>query len=520
MTEPTAAAKASPTRLLSLEHLHYVLPGQQAPLFDDLNLEVRPGETVVIMGGSGTGKSTLAELIFGLRDLGAAGSGKITLDRARSALLLQRGAVFEHLSVGGNLRLVLARAGRPAHPEVLAEKLAEVGLGHHALDRRADTLSGGEQRRLALARALCADPAFLYFDEPSAGLDRDNVVRQGELIRQVVRGGHKGAVVVTHDPLLTALVADRVLVLRDGGLREVLAWPDSPDTLSKEQALERVRQVEAALAGQLGARALGPPARPASRLGRLVAALDPLAVGDHVLGALRAVLALPEGLRHPRDFLGMTWRSLWLAGVGGVPFFALIGAILGATFIMILLAASLLPARVTLEKVQAVPLTALVAPLAGFLFSARSGSAVASWLGGMAYSRQVDALDTLGIPPDRYLRAPVWLGMVLAYSLNAAVLFGAMWAGAWALCWAKVGIADPTPYLQPFGNEVITIQAILKLPLYAVIAASVTTHIGLRRKATSEAVARGITRVIIVCTVAVALTELLFAGVMVLEGGA
>lgn len=513
--------KDAPSRapLLALGGLTYVLPGHEEPLFDGLDLEVRAGETVVLMGGSGTGKSTLAELIFALRR-GSEGGGTVSLNRDRAALLLQNGAVFEHLSVGGNLGLVLRRAGRPCTPEVLRAALDEVGLAHHALDRRADTLSGGEKRRLALARALCADPDFLYFDEPSAGLDLDNVVRQGRLIRQIVRQGKKGAVVVTHDPLLTALVADRVLVLEGGALRPLLDWPDSPDQLDEAAERARTRQVEAALPGHLAPRSLGASAQARSRLGRLAATVDPLAAGDHVLGALRAVLSLPASLRHPRDFLGIAWRSLWLAGLGGVPFFGLIGAILGATFIMILLGASLLPARVTLEKVQAVPLTAMVAPLAGFLFSARSGSAVASWLGGMAYSRQVDALDTLGISPDRYLRAPVWLGMVLSYALGAAVLFGAMWGGAWLLCWLKVGIVDPTPYLQPFGNEQITWQAIIKLPLYAVLAASVTTHIGLGRKSTSEDVARGITRVIIVCTVLVALTELAFAGVMVIGSGA
>ena len=115
-------------------------------------------------------------LIFGL------------FDTSRAVLLLQRGAVFEHLTVGGNVGLVLRRAGRPSGFEAIRAALARVNLDHHAQARRADTLSGGEQRRLALARALSVDPEFLYFDEPSAGLDLDNVLAQGRLIRQVIRG--------------------------------------------------------------------------------------------------------------------------------------------------------------------------------------------------------------------------------------------------------------------------------------------------------------------------------------------
>lgn len=511
-------AEPEPAPLLEVKGLSYTLPGQGSPIFEDLDLTVRPGETVVIMGGSGTGKSTFASLLFDLRP-GARHGGEIRLDLARSALLLQTGAVFEHLTVGGNLRLVLRRFGKPSGPEAVQAALEKVKLDHHPQGRRADTLSGGEQRRLALARALCADPDFLYFDEPSAGLDLDNVLRQGRLIRQVVRSGRKGAVVVTHDPLLTALVADRVLVLEEGRLAPLLTWQDAPDALAPEEEVARTRAVEEVVAGRFVPRA-GTPKPPEPAVLRLGRALSPLALGDYALGALRAFGALPGALRHPGDFLSIGWRGLYLAGVGGIPFFALIGLILGATFIMILLGASILPARITLDKVQAIPLTAIAAPLTGFLFSARSGSAIASWLGGMTYSRQVDALKTLAIDPDRYLRSPVWLGMAAAYALSTAVFFGAMWAGAWLLCRVKVGIEDPTPYLQPFGNDQITTQALMKIPLYAAVTATVTTHLGLQPKPTSEAVARGITRVIIVCTVVVALTELLFAGLLAVGGGA
>jgi len=503
--------------LLRVTALRFTFPGQRRPIFDGLELTVRAGETVVVMGGSGTGKSTLAELFFALRPWKH--DGEIVFDRSRAALLLQPGAVFEHLSIGQNLGLVLRRFGKPHHPEAIVEALAGVKLDHHPPSRRSDTLSGGEQRRLALARALCADPDFLYFDEPSAGLDLDNVYSQGRLIRQVVRRGSKGAVVVTHDPLLAALVADRVLLLTEGSLEELTAWPDSPDALEEPEERKRFEQIESAVTGRFKPRP-GERDQEPSWARRFLRALNPLTLGDYALGALRSVTSLPGALRHPRDFLSIFWRSLNLSGVGGIPFFTLIGGILGATFIMILLGASILPARITLDKVQAVPLTAIAAPLVGFLFAARSGSALASWLGGMTYTRQVDALRTLAIDPDKYLRSPVWLGMVVAYALCTAVFFCAMWGGAWVLCRIKVGIDDPTPYLQPFGNEQITTQALMKIPLYAVIASTVTTQIGLQPKPTSESVARGITRVIIVCAVAVALTELMFAGLLALGGGA
>jgi len=513
----TDEAPKKPKPLLEVSALRFNLPGHQTPLFDGIDLRVSQGETVVIMGGSGTGKSTLAELAFGLRTEFTY-EGDLQLDRHRAALLLQTGAVFEHLSIGGNLALVLRRFGKPHDSEAIGEALAAVKLEHHPPSRRADTLSGGEQRRLALARALCADPDFLFFDEPSAGLDLDNVYSQGRLIRHVVRRGGKGAVVVTHDPLLAALTADRVLLLTGGRLEDLAAWEGSADRLAPDEERQRLDSLERAVLGRFKARVGERTAAP-GLVPRLVGALSLLAVGDYARDGLRALGALPGSLRHVRDFLSIFWRSFRLAGLGGVPFFALIGAILGATFIMILLGASILPARITLDKVQAVPLTAITAPLVGFLFAARSGSALASWLGGMTYSRQVDALRTLAIAPDKYLRAPVWLGMVLAYALCTVVFFCAMWVGAYVLCRVKVGIPDPVPYLEPFGNAQITTQALMKIPLYAVVAATVTTRIGLLPKPTSESVARGITRVIIVCTVVVALTELMFAGLLALGGG-
>ncbi len=515
MTEELAPETSKP--LLEVSALRFTLPGQKTPLFDGIDLRVDPGETVVIMGGSGTGKSTLAELMFGLRaDFHY--DGDLRLDRHGAALLLQSGAVFEHLSIGGNLSLVLRRFGKPHDLEAITDALAQVKLDHHPPGRRADTLSGGEQRRLALARALCADPDFLFFDEPSAGLDLDNVYRQGRLIRDVVQRGGKGAVVVTHDSLLAALVADRVLLLTDGRLEELATWPESPDALSVDEEQRRLKSLEKSVLGRFKPRA-GERTEVPGLVPRLLGALNPLAIGDYAREGLRALTSLPGSARHFRDFASIFWRSFRLAGLGGVPFFTLIGAILGATFIMIILGASILPARITLDKVQAVPLTAITAPLVGFLFAARSGSALASWLGGMTYSRQVDALRTLAIGPDKYLRAPVWLGMVLAYALSSVVFFCAMWVGAYVLCRVKVGIGDPLPYLKPFGNAQITTQALMKIPLYAVVAATVTTRIGLMPKPTSESVARGITRVIIVCSVVVALTELMFAGLLALGGG-
>ena len=129
MTDSTAEKTPPKAPLLELSALRFTLPGQKTPLFESIDLSVTPGETVVIMGGSGTGKSTLAELAFGLR-AEFHFEGELRLDRRRAALLLQTGAVFEHLSIGGNLALVLRRFGKPHDRDAIATVSPTSGVTH------------------------------------------------------------------------------------------------------------------------------------------------------------------------------------------------------------------------------------------------------------------------------------------------------------------------------------------------------------------------------------------------------
>ena len=495
--------------LLDVKGLSFSHP-EGPKIFENLNLSVKRGETVVIMGGSGVGKTTLAELIFDLKD-GSEYTGKIKIKKRTAALLLQEGALFEHLTVGGNLVMVLRRHGISPTRQHLKEILDEVGLGALNPRRRTDTLSGGQKRRLALARALCANPKLLYCDEPSAGLDLDSVLELGRLLRRVARTKGRGAVIVTHDPLLAALTADRVLLMENLGLSHLVSWPDSPDDLSDGEIAARARETEDLVKGRLTTGIYDERGKSTRKTTQILEQFSPLKIGDYTLGTLKALTSIPSSLYYLRDFVSVFTRAFRLSGTSGVPFFLLVGGILGATFIMILLGASILPARVTLDKVGAVPLTAIAPPLAGFLFASRSGSAISSWLGSMGHSRQLDALKSLRISPDAYLRAPCFLAMILAFFLASLSLFIAMWAGAWLMVTYNVGITDASSFLKPFNNPQITFHAQVKIPLYAILCAAVTTHIGMRPKKSAEAVARGTTHVIIVGTILVVLVELLFA---------
>ena len=193
-----------------------------------VSMTVQPGEWVAIMGPSGCGKSTLLHLLGGLDDpdggtvaLGADELGRLKV-AARAVLRRQKvGYVFQqynlvpHLNVAANIDLPqrLAGAGRKATKARTAELLSALGLAEkaHALP---STLSGGEQQRVAIGRALANRPALLLADEPTGALD--TAASQGviDLLEQQ-HGAGQTIVMVTHDPGVAA-VADRTIHLLDG----------------------------------------------------------------------------------------------------------------------------------------------------------------------------------------------------------------------------------------------------------------------------------------------------------------
>lgn len=173
----------------------------------DVNLELRAGEFVAIVGRSGSGKSTLLRILAGL-DRGAAGEVLVT---ERRMMVFQDARLLPWLSVLDNVVLGLpsgeSTAGRDA--------LGEVGLSGH---ERAwpKTLSGGEAQRVALARALVRRPQLLLLDEPFGSLDAITRLQMHDLLRRLHAAHRPGTLLVTHDIDEALALADRVLVLANG----------------------------------------------------------------------------------------------------------------------------------------------------------------------------------------------------------------------------------------------------------------------------------------------------------------
>lgn len=203
-------------------------------IHDGLDLEVRRGEVLGVVGGSGTGKSVLLREIIGLQ---RPSDGRITLLgeevwgltrkqrqalATRTGVLFQDGALFSSLTVAENIQVAMREhlALKPAlMDELAALKVAMVGLPPEAGAKRPAELSGGMRKRAGLARALALDPEILFLDEPTAGLDPIGAAAFDQLIRSLKQSLDLTVFMVTHDLDSLAAVCDRIAALVDKKVR-------------------------------------------------------------------------------------------------------------------------------------------------------------------------------------------------------------------------------------------------------------------------------------------------------------
>lgn len=210
-------------------------------VIDDLQLDVRPGEFVALLGRSGCGKSTLLRILAGLdRDI----EGTVLVPR-RKAVAFQAPRLMPWKKVWRNVLL-----GLPGGPEraVAEQALTEVGLTHRA-NAWPKTLSGGEAQRASLARALVREPDLLLLDEPFGALDALTRIKAQRLVGELWRRRGCAVLLVTHDVEEAVLLADRVLVM-DGG---VIAYETQVDLdRPRDIADPRFAELRAGLLERLG----------------------------------------------------------------------------------------------------------------------------------------------------------------------------------------------------------------------------------------------------------------------------
>ena len=200
-------------------------------VLDGLDIDCSSGESLVVIGGSGTGKSVLVKCILGLLHPEA---GSIYIDGAETVglphaarermlqkfgMLFQGSALFDSLNVWENVAFGLVQGRgmeRAAARDIALAKLAAVGLGPEVSLLRTSELSGGMQKRVALARAIAAEPEIVFFDEPTTGLDPIMADVINDLIVECVREVGTTAVSITHDMVSARKIADRIAMLYQG----------------------------------------------------------------------------------------------------------------------------------------------------------------------------------------------------------------------------------------------------------------------------------------------------------------
>ncbi len=221
------------------------------PVLNNLNLDIRKGETMVIIGRSGCGKSVLlkhivrilkpdsGEIFINGENVFALDRNKLNNLRMKIGVLFQEGALFDSLSVGENVGFLLLEHSKKSREEIfkyIKKKLAMVGL-INIEDLKPAELSGGMKKRVGLARAICANPEIILYDEPTAGIDPIMAAVINDLIKKLHNQLKVTSLVVTHDIKSAYKIADRIAMLYHGEIiavgtpREI---KDSPNAIVRQ----------------------------------------------------------------------------------------------------------------------------------------------------------------------------------------------------------------------------------------------------------------------------------------------
>ena len=519
---------------LDVRGLRVALPDGRI-LIDGVDLTIGEGEVVVLLGGSGAGKSTFARVLFEREELDAAGfevvAAKLDLDRGQLGLVPQRGALFDHLDVRGNLELALRhaekRTGDVAKPaDEAADWLTRVGLDRKLADAGTPVtkLSGGQAQRVAVARVLASRRKLLFLDEPSVGLDPHRVRVLARLIREQVKALGISAIVVTHDVALAAGVGDRLflLSLENRKLEHLFAdrWPGALEDPghAPEVRGKWLVELEALLVDHLEEHGDRPPpsgTRPARRVLAAIGRFAEPVIAPFRVAVTAAIRVPGQLVKHPGDFAVVARRVFAQTLVRPLIFYAIVSTLIGYTVLFVVSKVGGAGVRpdALLRQIGGSHIVALAPALSALLFVAASGSATNAWLGSMGLTKQTLALDALGVDRRAYLWAPAWLATALAYLAVASLFALGMIVGGVMVCRAH-GVTDAWDLLtgdilDPRPERLrYVVRAGFLIWVYAWGIASDVVAKGGAPKPEADAVTKGMTASVVACTLWVVAWEL------------
>jgi len=224
--------------ILKIEKLHKSF-GEKV-ILNDLNINITRNTSQVIIGGSGTGKSVLIKCILGLiqQDQGIITYDDTPLNRDtrkeinfydKIGMLFQGAALFDSLTVWENITFAIKSKSKSDLKEIAIDKIHKVGLDSSVINLYPSELSGGMQKRVALARAIAKNPQLLFFDEPTTGLDPIMADVINNLINEIIHKIGATAITITHDMESAKKIADKISMLYKGNI----IWSGNPGEIER-----------------------------------------------------------------------------------------------------------------------------------------------------------------------------------------------------------------------------------------------------------------------------------------------
>jgi phospholipid/cholesterol/gamma-HCH transport system ATP-binding protein len=229
IAERPEAEKDSNAPAVAVEDLHKSFGSQK--VLDGITLKVSRGETLAVLGRSGTGKSVLLRIIIGLQkpdsgsvriqgqDIGGLNVDQLSEIRKKMGFLFQHAALYDSLTVGENVAFPLqhhkSEMSKSEQYDRVRKLMTEVGM-EKDLDKMPADISGGMQKRVGLARALILEPDILLLDEPTAGLDPISSGEIDDLVLKLQEEHHMASIVVTHDMYSAKTISNRLALLNKG----------------------------------------------------------------------------------------------------------------------------------------------------------------------------------------------------------------------------------------------------------------------------------------------------------------
>jgi ABC-type transporter Mla maintaining outer membrane lipid asymmetry ATPase subunit MlaF/ABC-type transporter Mla maintaining outer membrane lipid asymmetry permease subunit MlaE len=481
-------------------------------LFDGLELNLAAGEHVVIVGDSGGGKSTLLSLI--------ADGGRSAIKLANSAtsgMVLQEGALLDHLNVVDNLKLVSRYAKSPLSDSEISQILAQLNIDKGLHTARISQLSGGQVRRVSIARALITDPDLVLFDEPDAGLDIVNLSSLAATINVLTVEQGKACMTVSHNPFYIAQVANKVYRLQAGKLVLIADWPELPAGVDELQSRQLMLQQQLSVVKDALPVASKEPSAPKKPSAPAKLKRD-WPVLSWLTGSAKALASLIHLPKSVKDELSIAGYGIYLSFITGIVFFALVGLMLGSTTIAVvrMLADHSLTGLVgmfvkpeTLVNMMGGRYVLYLAPAIGsMLFAARSGSIMSNWLGEMVRGQQVRALNLLGVPSSQYLSAPSMVALFVSMFATVVWFTFCVWWGGILATGQLFDIPHPSAVMSVSQFDLQHSLFWWKALIYSSVVALTVVALGLSPKKTAHQVNIHTTKTIIYSTLTIALAEL------------